>query len=143
MVAGWTGSELPAAAQSLLQKIKVVLPQYKQELNPDLFYVPRIYFKDKYPNNWDQLRHSVKQRKRITIDYSDENENQTRREIYPLGLFYWGGKWTLGAWCVLRQAFRNFRTDRIHRIMVTGELFELSDEINLDRYIKMQMEPGK
>ena len=27
--------------------------------------------------------------------------------------FYWGGCWTLGAWCALRRAYRDFRVDRI------------------------------
>lgn len=143
MVAGWTGSELPHAAHSLLQKIKIVLPEYKKELNPDLFHVPQMYFQNKYPNNWDQLRHCVKQHKIITINYCDEKNRQTQREIYPLGLFYWGAKWTLGAWCTIRFAFRNFRTDRIKKINISGDHFELTDEINLGNYIKNQMQANE
>ena len=142
MVSGWTGLELPSAAKSLLQKIEAVLPQYKKHLNPDLFHVPNMYFRDKYPNNWDPLRHAIKQCKILHIAYEDEKGQRTDREIYPLGLFYWGGKWTLGAWCVLRQAFRNFRTDRIQSLNDSKARFELTDKINLETYIQQQMQAG-
>lgn len=39
------------------------------------------------------------------------------------GRAFWGGVWTLGAWCRLRQAFRNFRVDRIVDQHATGESF--------------------
>jgi predicted DNA-binding transcriptional regulator YafY len=29
-----------------------------------------------------------------------------------LGLYFWGGTWTLAAWCETRQDFRTFRVDR-------------------------------
>ena len=32
--------------------------------------------------------------------------------LWPLGLFYWGRVWTLGAWCELRGDYRSFRIDR-------------------------------
>ena len=35
------------------------------------------------------------------------------RAIRPLGIFFWGATATLGAWCELREDFRNFRIDRI------------------------------
>jgi predicted DNA-binding transcriptional regulator YafY len=37
----------------------------------------------------------------------------TSRIVWPLGLVYWGAKWTLAAWCELRDDFRSFRVDRI------------------------------
>src|SRR5207248_2763175 len=35
------------------------------------------------------------------------------REVWPLALYFWGGAWTIGAWCEGRDDFRNFRVDRI------------------------------
>ena len=43
--------------------------------------------------------------------------------MQPLGVFYWGAAWSLGAWCELRQDFRNFRLDRVTRLEVTTETF--------------------
>ena len=44
--------------------------------------------------------------------------------MQPLGVFFWGATWSLGAWCELRTGFRNFRTDRIEELAVLGETFE-------------------
>ncbi|CDL47186.1 Transcriptional regulator, DeoR family [Klebsiella pneumoniae ISC21] len=32
----------------------------------------------------------------------------TWREVLPLGLFFWGERWLLVAWCELRNDYRNF-----------------------------------
>jgi predicted DNA-binding transcriptional regulator YafY len=37
----------------------------------------------------------------------------TERIVWPLTLVYWGRSRAPGAWCELRQSFRNFRIDRI------------------------------
>ena len=55
------------------------------------------------------------------MNYADDGGAQTLRTVWPLGLFYWGTRWSLGAWCELRQDFRNFRLDRV------GSLELLSD----------------
>ena len=41
----------------------------------------------------------------------------------PLGCFFWGTVWTLGAWCEERQDFRSFRLDRIAELRVLDEVF--------------------
>ena len=51
------------------------------------------------------------------------------RRIRPLGLYFWGGVWTLAAWCELRQDFRTFRLD-----LITG--FDRLDQV-------FRVEPGR
>jgi predicted DNA-binding transcriptional regulator YafY len=50
---------------------------------------------------------------RVFVEYTDVDRDVTERIVWPLTLAYWGVSWTLGAWCELRQDFRNFRIDRI------------------------------
>ena len=45
------------------------------------------------------------------------------RTVQPLGVFYWGSSWSLGAWCELRRDFRNFRLDRVTKLDVLAETF--------------------
>ncbi len=52
-------------------------------------------------------------RKALDLTYRDGQARATRRRIWPLALYFWGGTWTLGAWCELRGDFRTFRIDRI------------------------------
>jgi predicted DNA-binding transcriptional regulator YafY len=38
-------------------------------------------------------------------------------------LAFWGQVWTLGAWCRMRQDFRNFRLDRMAGLRVLDETY--------------------
>lgn len=44
------------------------------------------------------------------------------REVEPIGL-YLSQHWHMVAYCRLRQAFRNFRLDRIRELTISGEVF--------------------
>ena len=59
------------------------------------------------------LRIAIDGRRYVALAYRDNDGRETRRRVRSLGLFFWGDAWTLGAWCELRQGFRNFRIDRI------------------------------
>jgi predicted DNA-binding transcriptional regulator YafY len=46
----------------------------------------------------------------------------TTREVEPIGL-YLNQQWHVVAYCRLRQAFRDFRLDRIKELVITSEVF--------------------
>ena len=50
------------------------------------------------------------------IDYVTEDQRESQRELRPVALHFWGERWTLAAWCELRQAFRMFRLDRMREL---------------------------
>ncbi|MCU7814811.1 MAG: WYL domain-containing protein [Candidatus Thiodiazotropha sp. (ex Rostrolucina anterorostrata)] len=62
--------------------------------------------------------------RKVRIAYRRVDGVSSERVLWPLGLFYWGQKWTLGAWCELRGAFRHFRLDRIESLVMTGSRYE-------------------
>ena len=47
-----------------------------------------------------------------------------RHSLLTLGVFFWGRKWTLSAWCELRNDFRDFRLDRVRQATMLDETFE-------------------
>ena len=57
--------------------------------------------------------------KALQISYEDERGNPSERVIWPVQLAYYEGKQVIAAWCCLRNAFRNFRTDRIVALTLT------------------------
>jgi predicted DNA-binding transcriptional regulator YafY len=61
------------------------------------------------------------------MSYQRADTEFSVRIVWPLGLFYWGEKWTLGAWCELRGAFRSFRLDRIADLHLAGARFTAAD----------------
>ena len=62
---------------------------------------------------------SCEQIDRLLAAYSDE---VTEREVEPIGLYY-GQHWHLVAYCRLREAFRDFRLDRITQLHLPGTAF--------------------
>ncbi len=60
-----------------------------------------------------ELRDAVQAQHKVHIACSDLQHKTSQCTVRPLGCFYWGKVWTLTAWCEQRNAFRNFRMDRI------------------------------
>ena len=53
----------------------------------------------------------------------------------PLALHFWGGTWTVAAWCELRVDFRTFRIDRAERLELSAERFSVEPGKRLEDYL--------
>ncbi|HVR48243.1 MAG TPA: YafY family protein [Pseudorhodoferax sp.] len=73
--------------------------------------------------NLQALREAIQARRKLCVDYVDLEQQRSQRVLRPLGCFYWGQVWTLGAWCEQRTAFRSFRVDRFERIQTLEQRF--------------------
>src|SRR6266581_4066421 len=81
-------------------------------------FAPGFFIDPKPGERLDALRHAIAEHRFADLDYKDVEGQSTARRVRPLGLYFWGDAWTLGAWCELRQNFRNFRLDRIGAVNV-------------------------
>lgn len=54
------------------------------------------------------------------IDYTNADDNTSKRALEAVGISYSHPRWYLSAWCHLREEYRMFRLDRISKIKVTG-----------------------
>jgi len=107
-------AKLERAAESVLAKLTVVVPA---PLQSHLVSAP-VYVSDgstPTPDGIDpaDLRQAIHQARKVAITYIDENGRRTRRTIRPVAMAYYVDVTLLGAWCELRNDFRNFRVDRI------------------------------
>jgi len=58
----------------------------------------------------------------IEMSYTSVEKNEvTLRKVEPVGIYYLGSHWYLIAFCQLRNDYRNFRTDKIDRLIITEE----------------------
>ncbi len=138
IVSGWTGTELPASAHSLLHKIYAGLSDAMKHRSEANIFVPNMRDRKEESRYWEQLRLAIRGQHKICVQYLAPDGILSSRQLYPLGLFYWGGKWTLGAWCTLRSAYRDFRVDRIQELKILDETFETTANLSLASYIKTQ-----
>ncbi|MCA6218245.1 YafY family transcriptional regulator [Ideonella sp. B7] len=82
------------------------------------------------------LRQAIAGRQRVQFRYRDAGAQPSQRSVRPLGCFFWGQVWTLGAWCELRQDFRSFRLDRIDALSVQDSRFRHEPGRGLADYLR-------
>ncbi len=127
MVESWGGPTLAQGARSALSKIAAVLPKDKRAtLESSRLFSPDFFINPQMGAQMDVLRQAIDSHRFVRLEYRDVDSKESERRVRPLGLFFWGGAWTLGAWCELRNDFRNFRLDRVTNSVVHDERY--SDE---------------
>jgi len=120
----WIDETLGRHLDTALGKILAVLPPGTRTAAESLpLYAPAYGLDDATRENLAQLRRATDERRWARFDYVDEQSARSRRHVRPLGCFYWGRAWTLGAWCETRQDFRNFRIDRIAALELSEASF--------------------
>ena len=134
-VQAFAGERLSRHAQAALLKIEAVLPAElrARTQRSRIFAPPR---RDQANGLIDRLHAAINEHHVLHLDYRDESGRGSAREVEPLCLAFWGGAWTLGAWCRLRGDFRNFRPDRIAQLDATGETFRETAERGLAAYLR-------
>jgi len=70
------------------------------------------------------VRRAIRDEEKLELAYRDELGRATDRIIRPVALIYYAETANIVAWCELRQAIRNFRSDRIEDCQATGLLFK-------------------
>ncbi|WGH80115.1 helix-turn-helix transcriptional regulator [Jannaschia ovalis] len=115
LIRAWGGTGMARAAEAALDKIAAVLPE------PAAARAGSVHVHAFRPDHLDaattdlidRIERATAEGLRLTLDYADEAGRSTRRDVRPLGLWFWGTVWTLVGWCELRDDFRMFRVDRI------------------------------
>lgn len=124
VVKGWGDPALARAAEDVLAKVEAVLPpKLKDRVAGSVLFARNMREQKNVAEALGRFRAAIRDKSVIDLDYVDRVAKPTTRAIWPLGLFYWGATWTVGAWCELRNGFRNFRLDRIAGARVTPRVF--------------------
>lgn len=122
MVHGWTDRDLGRAAERALLKIESVLPEHhKRKLERQALLVPEFHIAPEQLTSLGIIRRAIEQNRKLRFGYTRADGATSKRSVCPVGLFFWGGGWSLGAWCELRQDFRNFRLDRLDTLELLEE----------------------
>ncbi len=138
-VRAFAGERLAGSAQAALLKIEAVLPaELRERASHTRIFAPiwRDEQQQAFANRLDHLHACITHSRVLHLTYRDEGGKPSERDIEPLCLAFWGGAWTLGAWCRLRDGFRNFRPDRIDACSETGQRFEDHPQRNLASYLQ-------
>ena len=136
-VRAFGGERLGRGATAALLKIEAVLPDALRERSRRTrIFAPQLSNRIEAIGLIDALHAAIGNSQVLRLDYRDGDGEVSVRDVEPLALAFWGGSWTMGAWCRLRGDFRSFRPDRIAAFALTGEVFAETPQRNLDAYLR-------
>ncbi len=114
---------------SALDKIKAVLrvseKDHIEEIDQHIAVMthPAIVHKPQEELHLQPLLKAIGTSSIIEINYTSIEKNETtRRKVEPVGIYNLGNHWYLIAFCQLRNDYRNFRTDKIEKLVITEEV---------------------
>ncbi len=137
MVMAWGDADLEKAAIRVLEKVDAVAPpEVKSNLQNPAIEVTNFHINATTKATLGTVRKAVMERKKLRLRYVRRDGTESRRTVRPLGLFYWGSTWALGAWCELRRGFRNFRIDRIADVRDLNRSFDIDASVSLEEYMR-------
>ncbi len=137
MVQAWGDPQLERAARGVLDKVRAVSPpRLLESLDSKTMLVPDFHVSPEVRLKLGQVREGIIQRRKLQFHYTRADGENALRRVRPLGLFFWGTTWSFGAWCELRNAFRNFRVDRMGAMELTDISFNQEPGKTLDDYLR-------
>lgn len=141
MAVAWADPSLAAAARSVLEKVEAIIPgPLRDVLLRTALFAPGGEWTRQRTTGLEVLRNAISRNAKVSFEYTREDGAASRRVVWPLGLYFWGAKWNLAAWCELRAAFRSFRPDRISDLRVLEAQFEEMEGISLEAYLAERLD---
>ncbi|MFT5822085.1 MAG: putative DNA-binding transcriptional regulator YafY [Crocinitomix sp.] len=140
LVAKMTDEATAQVFSEAVDKIKAVLRSDEKEkidkLGDHVLVSSRIsHLQDGNMQRMPQILNSIDSKTVLEMEYAAAyNDTLTKREIEPLGIHFYSDQWHLIAFCRLRQAYRDFRIDRIQALCSTELKYE-GDHPNLKEYL--------
>ena len=137
----WGDEELASAARLVLTKIEAVLPAPLREvLLRTALFAPALPAAQAGQSELATLRRAISDHRKVRFGYARADGVASERTVRPLGLYFWGNRWSLAAYCELRTDFRNFRPDRMRELATLPDAFDGSDGIDLDAFVRRMQE---
>jgi len=136
MVEAWTDPELAHASTRAEAKIRAVLPEeLLRRADASPYRVPPLLKESPVQQVHLAIRHACEQQRKIGIHYTDAQQQTTTRLVWPLGMLFWGQRWTFLAWCEVRNDYRSFRLDRVQQIDLTDQHYPADPNRSLHHYL--------
>lgn len=141
LVEKMTDKSIRKEFDSALMKIKAVLNESEKDHLENLHAYVEVknmpHDQPPFPNHFlTAIQKAAVDKEVLRIEYaSNYAEEQTTRDIEPIGLFFYSNAWHVIAWCRLRSGYRDFRTDRIKTLKSIGIKFDSRNLLSLQEYL--------
>ncbi|MEQ8303847.1 MAG: YafY family protein [Cyclobacteriaceae bacterium] len=142
LVEKMTDKSVKRAFQSAMHKITAVLKESEKDHLESLNAVVEVHHnqwrrRPELPNHFiTDIQKAVTTKEVLKLVYYSSKKETTTREVEPIGLFFYAGAWHLIGWCRMREGYRDFRSDQIKEMELTGRHFDGSNLLSLQEYFK-------
>jgi len=98
--------------EDMEQHIEVIENQYVPKRTNDTIHLQNVL-------------QSIAQKNVLQLDYfANHNQQHSKRDVEPVGIYYLGENWYMVAYCRLRKDYRTFKFSSIKKLTVTDEHFK-------------------
>jgi predicted DNA-binding transcriptional regulator YafY len=138
----FTDSSVKKHVTSALYKIKAILRGHDKDYLEELNEAVAVSTHSNHTQTEDaahlaQLQKALIDKRAVQIEYlSLYKEGPSKRLVEPIGLYYYSTGWHLIAWCRLRNDYRDFRINRISKLVLTDEPYTKKAYLSLQQYIR-------
>ncbi len=133
----WGVEALSQSLESAQEKMLAILPEARRrQAEQTRLFAPDLGAHRYAKTHFDVIHQAVSNQQVLQLHYQDESGQVTWREVLPLGLFFWGERWLLVAWCELRNDYRNFRLDRCLEVRRTERRFSECADRSLSDFLR-------
>ncbi len=123
----------------LLNKVKAVLRSSQKEKLDFLDNKIKLQLPPCAINDFEYLaplQNAISSRTIVELDYKNNKDEVSKRQVEPIGLIFYAFSWHLIGWCYIRNDYRDFKVSRILKVTSHGSPFKKSDHIELNDYMK-------
>jgi predicted DNA-binding transcriptional regulator YafY len=141
LVQQFTDTAVKTSFDSAMYKIKAVLRSADKDHvealdNRIAIHLGPLPVEEASQQYLTSLRQAIVDKRVVQIEYySSYKEETTQRGCEPIGLFYYAQAWHFIGWCRLRKDYRDFRLDRIRKLVLLETLFDDTPHPSLTDYI--------
>ena len=137
-----TDKAVSSSFNSALTKVRSVLDAEKKD---EIEYLEDKIIVHPYPdspqkevssNHLDSIKTALAQNRILSFEYfSNYKAEFSSRRVEGVGIIYYSNHWHLIAFCQSRQAYRDFRLDRISKLTINSDCYKPYVHLSLEEYI--------
>lgn len=139
MVGYFADKSIDTHYRNALTKVKNVLKNSQKEKAEELSANIKIQTPQRFAKDMEYLadiQNAIAGKTVLVLDYKNNKDEVSRREIEPIGLIFYAFAWHLIGWCHLRRAYRDFKVQRITKLQCTNQPFTFTQHMPLTEYMK-------
>lgn len=140
LVYGFADRSIQTHYSSALNKVKAVLRSSQKEKLDVLDDSIKMQMHPNLVLNFEYLsllQNAIASKSIIEIEYKNQKEETSKRQLEPIGLIFYAFSWHLIAWCHARKDYRDFKVSRIIRLKSTDMSFKNATHIAISDYMKL------